>query len=319
MTNPRPIRYALLLALAALCLGAPGAGALDEHSSVPVLLYHSRNVGPTCSADDTDVLAFARDAAALRAAGYALRPLLEVAYWQAGIWHGNRLPPKVAAISFDDGFDRDWISGVPSPVVHPNYPCPGLPSVREIAERDRIPVTFFVIGSRVVRGLIQPDYMNDNWWLAAEAHALFSIGNHSIDHDHIAITRQILDPAIPALLPAAGHADGGWAGTFDPGRWTNYASATFAIQRSARHIHRVTGRWPRLLAYPMGHVSGYVRDLYLPLRGQEHGTVAAFCTETGTPERFVSLSSDRWCLPRVSFGVSWRTEDEFAGLLGAAP
>ena len=54
------------------------ASASLANDSIPVLLYHSRNVGPTCSADDTDVLAFERDVAALREAGYVIRPLIEV-------------------------------------------------------------------------------------------------------------------------------------------------------------------------------------------------------------------------------------------------
>lgn len=297
-----------------LIFWACGAAALTDSSRVPVLLYHSRTVGPTCSAADTDVLAFERDAQALRAAGYTLRPLIEVAYWQAGIWPGDRLPAKVAAISFDDGFDRDWLSGVPSRVAHPTYRCHGLPSVREIAERHQIPVTYFVIGSRETRKLVQPDYFGDNWWLSAEQHYLFDIGNHSLDHDHIAVTQKTLEQSVSAYVPASGYADGRWAGTFDPGRWTNYESASTAIAKSASYIRRTTGEWPQLLAYPMGYASGYVLNYYMPLYSAEHHTVAAFCAGGSA---LVTKASDRWCLPRITFGLNWQTAEQLRAIVGA--
>ena len=307
--------WGLVAALGFAVLAATSSHALTDASQVPVLLYHSRTAGPECSADDTDVLAFERDAGILREEGYVLRPLLEVVYWRLGIWSGDRLPAKVAAISFDDGFDRDWMSGIPSLERYPDYPCPGLPSVREIAERDSIPVTFFVIASRVVRHGIQQDHMADNWWQSAEKHPLFSIGNHSIDHDHQSITQRIYDPDIPAFLPAAGHAGHEWHGRDNPMRWTNYPSATFAIQRSARTIHSITERWPVLFAHPMGVVSPYVHDVYFPSFPGEHKTLAAFCTEAGTHERLLTKTSDRWCLPRVGYRISWRTGDELRALL----
>jgi hypothetical protein len=294
------------------------ASASLANDTIPVLLYHSRSVGPTCSADDTDVLAFERDVAALRESGYVIRPLIEVVYWQSGVWSRNQLPAKVAAVTFDDGFDRDWLSGIPSMVKYPNYPCRDLPSVREIAERDLIPVTFFVIASRSVRSLLQPDYMNDNWWLSADQHYLFDIGNHTVDHEHSAITQKLIDPAIPSALPAAGHADGRWVGDLNPRRWGNYASAHVAFAESAGYIRLVTGRWPQIIAHPMGYASNYAKSIYLPNYAGEHHAIAAFCTEDGTADRFVSRSSDPWCLPRISRGVSWRTAAEFSALIGSA-
>lgn len=304
----------------ALCAGAAlvsaGATALDDNSQVPVLLYHSRNVGPTCSPDDTDVLAFERDVRILRQRGYVLRPLLEVVYWRLGIWRGDQLPEKVAAITFDDGFDRDWQSGIPSRVRYPAYPCADLPSVRGIAEGDgNIPVTFFVIASRAVREGIQPDHMNDNWWQSAARHYLFEIGNHSIDHDHQSVTHQLVDDDIGATLPASGHADGRWRGEDNPLRWTNHAAASLAVEQSARAIHSLTEQWPVLFAHPMGTASPYLHNVYFPQFQAQHGTLAAFCTEDGTSERLVRKSSDRWCLPRLGHGVSWVTGDDLNRLI----
>lgn len=162
---------AVLLAL--LLILAPEVEALDDNSAVPVLLYHSRAAGPNCDANDTDVLAFERDVRILRSRGYVLQPLLEIVKWRLGLVDGSSLPERVAAISFDDGFDRDWMSGIPSMVRYPGYPCPYQLSVREIAEGYNVPVTFFVIASRVVRQLLSPDYFGDNWWADA-APARFS-------------------------------------------------------------------------------------------------------------------------------------------------
>ncbi len=310
------IDWALVAVLLALLLIlAPEVEALDDNSAVPVLLYHSRTAGPNCDADDTDVLAFERDVEILRKRGYVLRPLIEVVYWRLGIWRGDQLPGKVAAITFDDGFDRDWMSGIPSMVRNPGYPCPYLLSVREIAEGYNVPVTFFVIASRVVRQGIQPDYFGDNWWQSAQNHRLFDIGNHSIDHDHQSITHPLVDDDIGATLPASGHADNRWRGEDNPLRWTNYAAASLAVEQSAKAIHSRTEVWPVLFAHPMGVVSPYLRNTYLPQFQTQHGTLAAFCTEAGTSELLVRKSSDRWCLPRIGHGVSWVTGDDLNRLI----
>ena len=296
--------------LALLLILAPEVEALDDNSAVPVLLYHSGTAGPGCNADDTDVLAFARDIEILRQRGYTIVPLLNVVQWRLGIVAGSALPERVATISFDDGHDRDWLNSVPSKLRHPNSNCPNLPSVRAVSREYQVPVTFFVIASRVARAQINPDHLNDNWWQSAQKNPLFDIGNHSADHEHQRITTATYDPEMGAEVPVAGLADGVWQGQSNPLRWTNYATASVEVQAAAEIIESHTEVWPVLFAHPFGIVSPYVHDTYLPQYQAQHGTLAAFCTEAGTSERLVRKSSDRWCLPRIGHGVSWVTGDD---------
>lgn len=309
------MRYVVQVLAALALLAATTGHALTDASQVPVLYYHSSSVGPECSPDDTDVLAIERDARILREEGYTIVPLMQIVRWYLGELPGSALPDKVAAISLDDGHDRDWLSGIPSHGMRPDFPCPGLPSAREVAVQSGIHMTTFVIGSPTARHIINPDYGSDNWWLTAERHPLFTVGNHSIDHEHRRITTQVWDPEIGALLPAVGHADNAWYGQMRPERWTNYASADLAVRASAEYIEKVTDVWPELLAYPMGWTSDYMRSVYMPGYQHEHKTIAAFCTEAGAHDLMLTKTSDRWCLPRMGHKALWRTGDELRALL----
>lgn len=123
-------------------------------------------------------------------------------------------------------------------------------------------------------------------------------------------------------LPESGHADGIWEGKLRPDRITTLESNRIYISYAAEYIADKIGAWPDLLAYPMGKVSNYTKNEYLPNYFHEHGTVAAFCTEVAgrgpIPRNYMSRISDRWCLPRLTHGYSWRTPEEFIGILRGA-
>ena len=309
--NPVGLGILLGALLWALILVPTCAFALRHDSAVPVLLYHSRNVGPDCSDLDTDVYALRRDLEVIRQAGFEVVPLSDIVDWYLGKL-GSALPEHVVGISVDDGFDRDWLDNIPHKNT-PGYPCSGLPSVRSIAEANQAPITFFVIGARQARQAITEDWMNDNWWATADAHPLFAVENHGIDHDHSLIRRQTLDKQIHVYLPAGGFADGNWFGLERPERIDTWWANTVHIQRSAVYIQSKTGRRPRLFAHPFGRLSGYTESVYLPQEWWIHRTDAAFCIEGGT--HYVTKSSPQYCLPRFTYGHSWRTASELADIL----
>lgn len=304
-------RIAALIIAVLITLAAPGAVALSDSGGIPVLLYHPQNIGPSCNADDTDVLALERDIGILREEGFTVVDAGLAVWWYLGWAASSSLPARPVVITTDDGHDRNYLR-LPNAV----RACAGsLPSVRELAERYQVPITMFVIGSRVARAEIGEPY-NDNWWWDAQHHPLLSVQNHSIDHEHSAIVRQISDPAIPALLPAAGHADGQWYGRLDPARWNNWASAEVAYRLSAEYIERKSGYPPQMVAHPMGVLSSYAEHVYFPAKPGRHPTHAAFCTEQ--PERYLMRKSRRWCMPRLGHLSSWRTGDEFRAILRGA-
>lgn len=300
-----------LIAGLLIALSAPLCGALDSASKIPVLFYHPQNIGPACNADDTDILALERDIGILREEGFEVIDAALAVWWYLGWIDGASLPERAVVLTTDDGHDRNFMR-TPNAV----RACAGdLPSVREIAERHRAPITLFVIGSPSARKAIGSTF-NDNWWWDAQHHPWLSVQNHSIDHEHSAITQQISDPAIPGLLPAAGHADGNWHGRLDPLRWDNWESADLAFRASAAYIERVSGYRPQMVAHPMGVLSAYAEHDYFPSMPGPNPAHAAFCGEL--PERYLTKQSRRWCMPRMGHLSSWRTGDEFRAILRGA-
>lgn len=298
---------------AVAALFAANCAALSDGGRVPVLLYHPQTIGPNCNADDTDVLALQRDLGLLRDMGFTPTPARHVVEWRLGLRAGSTLPSRPVVITTDDGHNRNYLR-----TRHPTLPCAAdLPSVREVAEAFNAHITMFVIASPTMRGILSPaGYYSDNWWYDAERHPLIAIQSHTADHEHQALTARVTDPALDALLPAAGNTDGRWSGENNPLRWGAYASADVAVARAGRYIGGITGFWPDFLAHPFGVVSPYMERVYLPALGREHEIVAAFCTEGAEP--FVSRRSPIFCLPRLTRGNSWLTETEFRAMMQGA-
>lgn len=305
-------KHALIIAIFAVValFVAANCAALSDSGQVPVLLYHPQTIGPNCTADDTDVLALRRDLGLLRDMGFTPVPARYIVEWRLGLRAGSTLPARPVVITTDDGHNRNYLR-----TRHPTLPCAaGLPSVREIAEAFGVHITMFVIASPVMRSALSPaGYYSDVWWYDAERHPLIAIQSHTADHEHQALTERVTDPALGALLPAAGNTDGRWRGENNPLRWGNYVSADVAIARAGRYIGSVTGYWPDFIAHPFGLVSPYLEGVYLPTLGHEHEIVAAFCTEGVEP--FVSRRSPIFCLPRLTRGFSWFTAGEFRAMI----
>lgn len=308
----------------------PKAEALSDNSRVPILLYHSRTINAPCDYGNNDVLSLEQDLEVLHQNGFTVVPVYWLVQWMLGWRDGSTLPDKVVGITVDDGYDADFIDRTPVPAD-----CPPQKSVntvlKEFYERykDELPeqsphASLFVIASREVRNLLDPEnqHFGDNWWAAAHHSQFLEVYNHSSDHDHTVIEDKIYDHLLGAWLPASAHWDGEWKGKLRPDRTNNLESTRIHITDAAAYISKRIGVWPDLFAHPMGRYSFYAYNNYFPLYKFEHGTVAAFCTDVygrgPWPDNYMTKKSDRWCIPRLTHGYSWRTPEEFLDILKGA-
>lgn len=321
---------ALLATLLVVGSCTPATASLPPDAKVPILLYHSRHVEEPCTYGHNDLLAMEEDLETLHAEGFTVVPVYWLVEWAMGWRRGDTLPAKAVGLTLDDGYDSDFLERTPN-----DHPCAPLKSaytiLQEFQERyaDELPdhsphLSTFVIASKEVRKLLEEDHFQSNWWAAAHHSPLMEVYSHGSDHDHPVIEEKLWDEGLQAWLPASGHADGDWSGKLRPNRNSNLESNRIHIADAAQYIAEKIGAWPDLLAYPMGKVSNYTKNEYLPNYFHEHGTVAAFCTEIAgrgpSPRNYMSRSSDRWCLPRLTHGYSWRTPEEFLTILrGAEP
>jgi len=269
-------------------------------SKAAILAYHSQNIAGN-KTNNNDHVALAADLEALHAAGcrfVSLATLVDTVF--AG---GEQAPhAPLVCLTFDDGCDYDVRS-----LEFPGHGIqPGLLQIMEDfverhgkAAQPGLHATSFVIASPEARrqidskSLFGSGHMSDDWWRKADAHPMMAIGNHGWDHNH------------PDL--EEGH--------YPRGGFEQVNSAGHCHQQvvqAAEYIARQTGRSPRFFAYPFGESSAYIREEYFPMRGDEHGCLAAIGTEPG----MVSAKSDRWNLPRFVCGRDWSAPAELLAVLG---
>ncbi|HEY6985053.1 MAG TPA: polysaccharide deacetylase family protein [Rhodanobacteraceae bacterium] len=266
---------------------------------VPILTYHSNNVGGNDYADN-DHVALAADLRRIRECGRRIVPLARLVDVLDGRLRESEVEDAVA-ITFDDGSWFDWYD-LDHPTCGPQRAFAG--ALRDFAAETREPAhaTSFVIVSPDAREildrtcLIGRGWWTDVWWREAEIEGLIAIESHSWDHNH-------------ATLPATVQRDQN-KGTFRT--IDTYADADAEIRQANDWLDAYV-REPRagLFAFPYGETNEYLVREYLPRHAAEHRLRAAFGSEPKPMER----SSDRWNLPRYVSGFHWRSTDELARIL----
>jgi peptidoglycan/xylan/chitin deacetylase (PgdA/CDA1 family) len=266
---------------------------------VPILTYHSNNVGGSGYANN-DHVALASDLRRIHALGLRIVPLSLVVDAFLGI-APEAAVDRAVAISFDDGSWFDWHD-----LDHPT--CGRQRSFANVlrdfaAETGAVAhATSFVIvspGARAILDrtcLIGRGWWSDDWWPLAESEGLIAIESHSWDHNH------------HTLPVTAQHAQ--IKGTF---RSIDTFEDADAEIRQANDWLDAHVRTPRagLFAYPYGETNHYLVQDYLPNCIAEHRLRAAFGTEPAPVER----RSDRWNLPRIVCGHHWQSTEGLAALL----
>ncbi len=266
---------------------------------VPVLTYHSNNVGGN-DYTNNDHVALAEDLGRIHAAGFRIVPLAQVVDVRLGIADAAPVDKSIA-LSCDDGSWFDWHD-----LDHPT--CGRQRSfaniLRDFAAATGAPVhmTSFVIVSPAARAvldqtcLIGRGWWSDAWWPEAEREGLIAIESHSWDHNH-------------ATLPETAERNGR-RGTF---RSIDTHAVADAEIRQANDWLDAHCRTPRagMFAFPYGETNDYLLRDYLPNHIAGHRLRAAF----GTDARPVGLDSDRWNLPRYVCGRDWRSPDALVQFL----
>ena len=268
---------------------------------VPVLTYHSNNIGGNDYADN-DHVALAEDLRLIHRMGRRIVPLARVVDALLGAVPESAVESAVA-LSFDDGSWFDW-HDLDHPTCGPQRGFAGI--LRDFAAETGAAVhaTSFVIVSPDARTILDRTCMvgrgwwGDEWWPAAQREGLLAIESHSWDHNH---------DTLPFTAQRAQH-----KGTFRS--IDSYADADAELRQAADWLDaRLAPHRASLLAYPYGETNDYLLREYLPRHAHEHRLRAAFGTESG----FVEATSDRWQLPRHVCGLHWQSPQELERLLGS--
>lgn len=254
---------------------------------VPILCYHSHIITSAGYAGNAHV-ALAKDLVLIAEQGKTIIPLYQLVNQLINPDDDFTLDNTVV-LTFDDGSKADFM-----PVEHPQYgPQPGLyPLMQQHAQQHQqaVHATSFVIACPQARQrmdqecLFKLDWMNDDWWSAAEASGMLNIESHSWNHNN----------AVCDDVPA-GSGDQFYS-------INDYHQADRQVREAAESIAAISGRYPDIFAYPYGHISEYLQQTYFPEFKHEHRMRCALSTQ---PE-YVTVNTPRWAIPRFVHGEHWR-------------
>jgi peptidoglycan/xylan/chitin deacetylase (PgdA/CDA1 family) len=135
-----------------------------------------------------------------------------------------------------------------------------------------------------------------DWWRTAEAEGLMEIGSHSWDHNHETL------PAHERHDPVGGRFD----------HVDDDAEAEAQVAQASRWLTgHLQPHGPRLLAWPYGQSSAFLRDQWMPMHAASLGVSAAF----GTRAASLARGAPRWDLPRYVCGRDWQDADGLLRIL----
>lgn len=270
--------------------------------TVPILTWHPQRVSGNDYATN-DHIAFARDLETIHRLGLRVIPLHEIA---EAVVDGRVAELRgCVGLSIDDGSDFDFFD-----MPHPTWgPQRGIFRIVQdfrakhgVEAQPGLHVTTFTIVSPEARSILDRTCMigcgwwNDDWWKEAESSGLFSVENHSWDHNHATL------PDTQTRAPRY---------TFEI---TDDADAHAEVGKPVELLQRLRGRdAPSLFAYPYGFASKYLAEEWLPRNAATYGIRAAF---TGDAKP-VTDSSSRWEIPRFAFAHDWKEEGDLERLLKA--
>lgn len=266
---------------------------MNDRNAAPtaILCYHShRREGS--SYEKNDYTALGRDLEIINTLGINISSAYQIAQALTGQIPWETIAGSVA-ITFDDGSILDYRdfttrSGEKHPALY------------QLLKKNNAHATSFVIASPNARYVLEEKSLNDepmlsdDWWRSADAD-LIDIENHSWDHNH----QHLPWPPVTELQ----------RGNFF--EINTEASADWEVFLAQIYIKSIIGRPPRLFAYPYGNVSKYLRDEYLPLKGEKIGLLGALSTggELITPATY------RWDIPRFVCGEHWTSPETLINLV----
>ncbi|MBI3149192.1 MAG: polysaccharide deacetylase family protein [Betaproteobacteria bacterium] len=275
--------------------------------SVPILCYHALHAsGPDYC--DNDHVALIEDLQVIRRAGYrilALSDLVDALRHQddgKGLRQG-----RFVCLTFDDGPNVDYFDYA-DPVVglaksfHRILVEFRVAHPEAIVDPDKALAVSFLIASEEARTTLDRSCIagrgdwSSCWWRACAAGGVIALGNHSWDHLHVSL------PVVAQRTQRKGsfHAI------------DNDEDACVQVAQAREYIESVLGMpCTRYFAYPYGHASKYLVNIYFPDRQAEHLHLAAF----GTGGRPATAESNVWNIPRFVCGEHWQSSRELEELL----
>ena len=266
---------------------------------IPILTYHSLHA-PGHEYATNDHVALATDLNLLHELDFDVVSARTVAEALADPEsHPEIWSRRVAAITFDDGCDHDFV----------DFSFPGYGSlesfhtilVRHAETTGRsVHGTSFVIASPTARAILDKvciagrDQWRDAWWRAADRSGFLEIANHSWDHTH---------PELDFVTVSSGK-----KGEFHC--IDNWSDADMQIMQAELYVRHVTGRGnPGLFAYPYGHCPDFLAETYFP----HHRNT--FAGAFGTGGAYVLSETSRWHIPRFVCGEHWSSPEELGTIL----